>query len=1702
MKKNLLIFLIAFFAISISSLYAQSLVDLEATTVLSPTDGCVLGAHESITVQITNTGGMDVDTVYLYYQVDSGTVVSEVLYDTIAIGSSYNHTFSSSYDFSSAGSYYVAFWLSCPGDTLYANDTTNVTTTLAGDLPLTITMNTAGYGSEVSWNIQDSNDSIVLESQGSLNSYSTYTDEICLSTCQTYTFNMHDSWGDGWNGGTYTVTTPNQIDTLPPVEISAGGLTSGSFGSNEFSLCYSADASVTAIHTPTTGCLLSAHEPVVVEVFNNGGDTLFTWDISYSLDSGTVVTETVNDTLPPSGSHSYTFTATEDFSSTGYYNIDAWVTITNDVQSSNDTLSQQAYLSGTTPMTISTYSGPYAESGVGIAWEIIDLNNNVILSSQEYSTNYTTYVDSFCIVECEDYTINMTSGYSSWYGGNISISTVDTTPEIVATGGVTSNYYATENFRYCNGIDIALTDILIEDGCARSDTENVVVEVSNVATDTIFGFDIGYNLDTLASVTETSTDTILPGQSVQYTFSATVDLSSIGIYSFTAWATTTNDLGLYNDTLNSEVDIYGDFELTLTTSTGNYGSEVSWIVINDYSGDTVAMTNQGAFSSNATYENNLCITTCEYFTIEMHDSFGDGWNGGTYSIDAPNPDSDTLPDINIISGGLSSGDFGTDAFIYCDGIDMGIITSSLNGNGCVQSDSSFISLTIKNFGADSTSSVEVSYILNGGSTVTETVYDTIAPNEEYTHTFTTIEDLSNSGAYQFEAWIVTSGDLVSDNDSIAQDTVWLNGDVALVVATNIEYYYGNYGWAVTNSNNDTIINSVTYGDNFTTFYSDEFCINSCENYNFEMSVGSSWYDGWEAADYTILTPTGIDSIPYETIQEGALASGSYGVDVLSYCIGFDATLHSIPINSTCTAFDDHISIQIENSGTDTIFTLEVNYLLDTAAISVTETINDTIAPGQIYDYTFSAVEDFSAEGTYQLVAWVSSLDDLNNSNDSLATSFDLSGTLPTTININVGGYPGEISWLMINENNDTLITSPSYSGVNNNFTTNICIDECETYTIELFDSFGDGWNGGHITFSSTEVDSTLSDTLFHSTIENILPGNADTYNSGTFFYCEEPDLAITQVNLESGCIASDQEEVVINLQNISSLVNIQEFLLNYSFNGTLYTDSVDLEILTGQEASFTLANSFDLSNVGDHNLEISVNLTGDYNWENDSIIEVISLNTNALPNLQSFDALEDSIINHFDNDAWISNADTISNYVWRTHQGSTPSYPYTGPSSGNGGNGTYLYVEQDNPGDIASITSRCYDLTNAVNPKLGFHYHKSGSDQGDLVVKAQGDTTIVLGTIVGQTQLPGNNPWLFQQYDLDLFIGQTIVLIFEAHKTNDSGSNGDICLDDVNVLDIPEFTLPDTLSCGVDSILITGPDNWLSYAWFSSDTTQIITADTQSVYLYTNSDITLFAYDSLGFYENDTFNLQFVNELEIVANAFDTTICIGESLIIGDSIANAESYVWNTGDSLVSIQVSVQTDSIIELTVSNQCYTEEINYNIVVSDPNATISSGLTEICEGDTIVLSSAQASSYEWTFANSVISTEQSVEVLDDGIYTLVITDEFDCKANENVEVSYLPADSCNVGILESELGDVEIYPNPNDGLFSIKLNPSRELEKVTIFITNTVGEVVYQTYFNKLYSSIKKDIDLTEMARGVYTINIISNSVSETHKLVIYR
>lgn len=97
------------------------------------------------------------------------------------------------------------------------------------------------------------------------------------------------------------------------------------------------DIGAFAVLGPQSGCGLSDSSLITVEVRSFGIDTIFSFNISFQVGTGTVTTETVMDTLLPSGVLIYTFTGTADLSTPGAtYLINSWTTLVNDGNIAND----------------------------------------------------------------------------------------------------------------------------------------------------------------------------------------------------------------------------------------------------------------------------------------------------------------------------------------------------------------------------------------------------------------------------------------------------------------------------------------------------------------------------------------------------------------------------------------------------------------------------------------------------------------------------------------------------------------------------------------------------------------------------------------------------------------------------------------------------------------------------------------------------------------------------------------------------------------------------------------------------------------------------------------------------------------------------------------------------------------------------------------------------------------------------------------------------------------------------------------------------------------------------------------------------------------------------------------------------------------------------------------------------------------------
>jgi hypothetical protein len=93
--------------------------------------------------------------------------------------------------------------------------------------------------------------------------------------------------------------------------------------------------------------------------------------------------------------------------------------------------------------------------------------------------------------------------------------------------------------------------------------------------------------------------------------------------------------------------------------------------------------------------------------------------------------------------------------------DVAVIAVSGPVSGCGQTTQETVTVTIKNFGSNTQTSIPVSYKVNNGTPVTATWTGTLPPNASATHTFTTKANLAARGTYDIEG----STNLASDQDN-------------------------------------------------------------------------------------------------------------------------------------------------------------------------------------------------------------------------------------------------------------------------------------------------------------------------------------------------------------------------------------------------------------------------------------------------------------------------------------------------------------------------------------------------------------------------------------------------------------------------------------------------------------------------------------------------------------------------------------------------------------------------------------------------------------------------------------------------------------------------------------------------------------------------------------------------------------------------
>lgn len=222
------------------------------------------------------------------------------------------------------------------------------------------------------------------------------------------------------------------------------------------------------------------------------------------------------------------------------------------------------------------------------------------------------------------------------------------------------------------------------------------------------------------------------------------------------------------------------------------------------------------------------------------------------------------------------------------------------------------------------------------------------------------------------------------------------------------------------------------------------------------------------------------------------------------------------------------------------------------------------------------------------------------------------------------------------------------------------------------------------------------------------------------------------------------------------------------------------------------------------------------------------------------------------------------------------------------------------------------------------------------------------------------------------------------------------------------------------------------------------------------------------------------------------SICNGETATLTASGAN--TYTWNgintfsSGVYMPSPTITTQyvlvanTQSIATSCITQHTATVKVNANPVVT----VAATKTTAICLGNSVTLTASGAQTYSWS--NNATTASVSVSPSLTTLYTVVGTTTDNCKGTSqyNVLVS-----KC-LGVGENSKTTLNVYPNPNNGQFTV----SSEYP-VNLTLMNTLGQFIRSIELN---AENGYSVEVTGLAKGVYYLSADSDLKSDYMKLIV--
>ena len=811
-------------------------------------------------------------------------------------------------------------------------------------------------------------------------------------------------------------------------------------------------------------------------------------------------------------------------------------------------------------------------------------------------------------------------------------------------------------------------------------------------------------------------------------------------------------------------------------------------------------------------------------------------------------------------------------------------------------------------------------------------------------------------------------------------------------------------------------------------------------------------------------------------------------DMGAYELNMDVSIDALNLTGTteCAPYTENFTIELTNTSIIPVTDIPVSYNLIYAgplnpATTVTETVGDTMLPGETLSYTFTNPVTMTGNTVHTIYATlgVSDGNRVNNLQIDTITTVESPSGFAITPNSNFGGYL-----------NDGNVINPDIVAFNYPSSYDVTYPSNVPY---------------EYTLSATKAPGTDIGTT------------GDVVNSGDTLLTVNPsltlegDLIILTLTVKdsiTGCTAGDQRFIRVPFVPVGDFVanniclgDVAQFKNNTTLNGPGYINTK--WEFNDPDASVTDDNSaikdgfWKYTTYGNVDVDMTVS-NGVYPKFEYTTTNSIIVTPKPVLDFKVLNACEGSPISIVNSSTLPVNGTITYDWDFGGEYTSTDVNPsYTFPTAGQ----RKIKVTATANGCTSTADKNTYQFEMPVAD-----FNSIGECNFSEVQFTNGST--IAGGNMGYA-------WDFNGEGISREANPTFTFTAGGNKTISLTATSqfgcvNVITKGVALQESPEADFSFDRACNLTPINFTRtgfvPNNGdnSTYTWdFDGEST---TSQENPSYLFNrvgSKDVTLTVEDLNGCSSTITKTLDVL--LQANADFEVTDICQGqEAVFINKSIVASGnlSYEWSFGDGTTSTITSptltyseAKTYNIsLKASIEGGCSDETVNVLTVNPAPNAKF----TIEKDGRQVEVDAPEGNDlYRWTFGDGGSSDQEDVtyvyENVDQKTFTVCLATKKDACWSE--ECKDITLNLAGIENLTENNDMITVYPNPSTGRFNVTVENAKDVVIKVGDILGNVLDVEAIDNYNGIYN-----IDLSMVADGIYFVQVKNGTFFATKRIKI--